>query len=201
MGNNRRTRKKGKTHASLEERKTTSTFIEVIYPKGKKKKQGCSKEKYFIWIFRSRERIFSFCFSQKKMSKDHSNEDIGESLFLKNARKDKELEHGEQFAFCGMQGFRKSNEDFHKHSIPFDNQSWKLWSFFAIFDGHNGQKHFFFVSRSMLFVCLFLKEFPQLKMLQIFLFNIYLKHSMENLEFLRRKQFIHRILIRNNLKV
>lgn len=65
-------------------------------------------------------------------------EDEMENLFLKNAHTDKELEHGEKFGYCGMQGWRRSNEDFHKHLIPFDGHLWKLWSFFAIFDGHNG---------------------------------------------------------------
>ena len=61
-----------------------------------------------------------------------------DNLFLKTANTDKQFEHGEKFGFCGMQGWRKSHEDFHKHLIPFDHHSWKLWSFFSIFDGHNG---------------------------------------------------------------
>ncbi len=61
-----------------------------------------------------------------------------ENLFLNSPHTKKELEHGESFAFCGIQGWRKSNEDFHKHLIPINQQSWKLWSYFSIFDGHNG---------------------------------------------------------------
>ncbi|CAF1005926.1 unnamed protein product [Adineta ricciae] len=40
--------------------------------------------------------------------------------------------------FSTMQGWRASMEDRHKHLLNFDNRSWKLWSYFAIFDGHNG---------------------------------------------------------------
>jgi serine/threonine protein phosphatase PrpC len=61
-----------------------------------------------------------------------------EDLFLNNPHTKKEFDHGESFAFCGMQGWRKSNEDFHKHLVPINQKSWKLWSYFAIFDGHNG---------------------------------------------------------------
>ncbi|CAF4175937.1 unnamed protein product, partial [Rotaria sp. Silwood2] len=60
------------------------------------------------------------------------------NIFLNNPNARKELDHGQSFAFGGMQGWRISNEDFHKHLVPIDNHSWKLWSYFAIFDGHNG---------------------------------------------------------------
>lgn len=60
------------------------------------------------------------------------------NLYLNDPNKRKELFHGQSFAFGGMQGWRKTNEDFHKHLIPLDDQTWKLWSYFAIFDGHNG---------------------------------------------------------------
>ena len=30
-------------------------------------------------------------------------------------------------------------EDKHKFLIPLDHYAWKFWSFFAIFDGHNGK--------------------------------------------------------------
>ncbi|CAF1204422.1 unnamed protein product [Didymodactylos carnosus] len=65
-----------------------------------------------------------------------------QSLLLERPMKDKELEHGKheniEFAFGSMQGYRLSNEDMHKHLLEFDNQFWKLWSYFSIFDGHNG---------------------------------------------------------------
>lgn len=60
------------------------------------------------------------------------------SLFLDQPRTDKELEHGDSFGFAAMQGWRSSAEDRHKHLIPFDDHAWKLWSYFAIFDGHSG---------------------------------------------------------------
>jgi serine/threonine protein phosphatase PrpC len=74
------------------------------------------------------------------------SENIEEKLYLNDPHTAKELDHGESFAFGGMQGWRKSNEDFHKHLIPINRQSWKLWSYFAIFDGHNGLPyiHFFY---------------------------------------------------------
>ena len=66
------------------------------------------------------------------------NIDDDDDLFLKDPETKKELLHGQTFAFAGMQGWRKSNEDFHKHLVPINEQQWKLWSYFAIFDGHNG---------------------------------------------------------------
>ena len=51
-----------------------------------------------------------------------------------------------------MQGWRASMEDKHKHLLNFDNRSWKLWSYFAIFDGHNGKMNFSrFFSKNVLF--------------------------------------------------
>lgn len=126
------------------------------------------------------------------MSDGHSTEQMEENLFLQNARTDKVTDHGENFAFCGMQGFRKSNEDFHKHLIPFNNQSWKHWSFFAILDGHNGDRLLFF---SFPFISFgFFQGLTRLKMLQIFLVNIYLKHLM-------KKQFIQQKSSSNNLNM
>ncbi|CAF0767470.1 unnamed protein product [Adineta steineri] len=72
------------------------------------------------------------------MSQGNHEDKPENSLFLNNPHTEKELEHGHSFAFAGMQGWRQSNEDFHKHLVPIDQQSWKLWSYFAIFDGHNG---------------------------------------------------------------
>jgi len=37
-----------------------------------------------------------------------------------------------------MQGYRASMEDTHKQLLKFDNKYWQLWSYFSIFDGHNG---------------------------------------------------------------
>jgi len=81
------------------------------------------------------------------MSEENRDEETEDSSFLNNPNTEKELEHGESFAYGGMQGWRRSNEDFHKHLFPIDHQSWKLWSYFAIFDGHNGFyiSHCFFI--------------------------------------------------------
>ena len=61
------------------------------------------------------------------------------TLFLDQPQTKKELLHGSHFAFAAMQGWRSTMEDKQKHLIPFDSSAWKLWSFFAIFDGHNGE--------------------------------------------------------------
>ena len=60
-------------------------------------------------------------------------------LFLNKPKRDKEVIRGSTFAFAAMQGWRATMEDEHKHLLPLDNQSWKRWSFFAIFDGHHGR--------------------------------------------------------------
>jgi hypothetical protein len=73
----------------------------------------------------------------------HTQKDEHDELakyFLDKPRLDKTLIHGSTFTFAAVQGWRSSMEDTHKHLIPFDNQSWKLWSYFSIFDGHNGKK-------------------------------------------------------------
>lgn len=62
-----------------------------------------------------------------------------DKLYLDQPQTEKELAHGDSFGFASMQGWRSTAEDFHKHLIPFDHQSWQLWSYFAIFDGHNGK--------------------------------------------------------------
>ncbi|UJR34353.1 hypothetical protein I4U23_021757 [Adineta vaga] len=71
-------------------------------------------------------------------SKDDNMSGGDDDLILSQPETKKELLHGQSFAFGGMQGWRKSNEDFHRHLVPIDNHHWKLWSYFAIFDGHNG---------------------------------------------------------------
>ncbi|CAF1277877.1 unnamed protein product [Adineta ricciae] len=59
-------------------------------------------------------------------------------FFLTKPKLEKTILRGPIFAFTSMQGWRSTMEDCHKHLIPLDNHSWKLWSYFAIFDGHNG---------------------------------------------------------------
>jgi hypothetical protein len=59
-------------------------------------------------------------------------------LFLNKPKRDKQVIRGSTFAFAAMQGWRATMEDEHKHLLPLDNQTWKSWSFFAIFDGHHG---------------------------------------------------------------
>lgn len=70
--------------------------------------------------------------------KDEPDELAG--FFSDKAHTEKDLIHGEQFAFAAMQGWRTTMEDKHKHLIPLDSRSWKLWSYYSIFDGHNGKK-------------------------------------------------------------
>jgi len=62
-------------------------------------------------------------------------------LFSNKANTEKELINGSNFAYASMQGWRSTMEDKHKHLTSFDNRSWKLWSYFSIFDGHNGKKN------------------------------------------------------------
>ena len=60
-------------------------------------------------------------------------------LFLNKPKRDKEVIRGSTFAFAAMQGWRATMEDEHKHLLPLNNQTWKRWSFFTIFDGHHGR--------------------------------------------------------------
>ena len=83
------------------------------------------------------------------------SEENEDDSFLSHPSTVKHIEHGEQFAFGAMQGWRKSNEDFHKHLIPIDQHSWILWNYFAIFDGHNGFIHFRFHFLSIHILLLF----------------------------------------------
>jgi hypothetical protein len=48
-----------------------------------------------------------------------------EGLFLNDLYIAKELDHEKSSAFCGMQRWRKSNEDFHKHLVPIDQKIMK----------------------------------------------------------------------------
>ncbi|CAF0906850.1 unnamed protein product [Adineta steineri] len=59
-------------------------------------------------------------------------------FFLDKPKLEKILERSSTYGFAAMQGWRSSMEDVHKHLVSLDNYSWKLWSYFAIFDGHNG---------------------------------------------------------------
>ncbi|CAF0767170.1 unnamed protein product [Rotaria sp. Silwood1] len=59
-------------------------------------------------------------------------------LFSDKPHTEKELISDSNFGFAAMQGWRSTMEDKYKHLIPFDDASWKLWSYFSIFDGHNG---------------------------------------------------------------
>ncbi|CAF1225118.1 unnamed protein product [Rotaria magnacalcarata] len=70
---------------------------------------------------------------------DHKDEHYDLSkFFLEKPQLDKLSIHDSTFAFGAMQGWRSTMEDKHKHLIPFDNHAWKSWSYFSIFDGHNG---------------------------------------------------------------
>ncbi|CAF0832995.1 unnamed protein product [Rotaria sordida] len=62
------------------------------------------------------------------------------NLYLDKPCTKKELYGNELFGFGSMQGWRKTNEDFSKYLILFDNYLWKDWAFFSIFDGHNGSE-------------------------------------------------------------
>lgn len=94
------------------------------------------------------------------------SEENEDDSFLSHPLTVKLIEHGEQFAFGAMQGWRKSNEDFHKHLIPIDQHSWMLWNYFAIFDGHNGFIYLSisFLTKSYSFFYLFVKVLKQLNM-------------------------------------
>ena len=75
--------------------------------------------------------------------RQHTHKDEHDDLarfFSEKPHLEKILSHGSTFGFAAMQGWRSSMEDRNKHLIPLDNQSWKLWSYFAIFDGHNGRR-------------------------------------------------------------
>ncbi|CAF3981785.1 unnamed protein product [Rotaria sp. Silwood1] len=61
-----------------------------------------------------------------------------DKLYLDKPSTEKELFSDQSFAFGTMQGWRSSNEDFHKHKIPLDENLAKNWAIFSIFDGHNG---------------------------------------------------------------
>lgn len=80
----------------------------------------------------------TFDSSALNMSSASEQNDEANSLLLTEPKTQKTLLHGHSFGFGSVQGWRKSNEDYHRHLVPVDDQAWKLWSYFAIFDGHNG---------------------------------------------------------------
>lgn len=69
------------------------------------------------------------------------------TLFLDKPNAEKTTLNAQTFGFASMQGWRSSMEDRHKHLIPFDDRSWQLWSYFSIFDGHNGWVEIIFLDR------------------------------------------------------
>lgn len=78
-------------------------------------------------------------FGHRRNHPTHKDEaDDFAALFSDRAHTDKELIADSTFAFAAMQGWRSTMEDEHKHLLSFDERSWKLWSYFSIFDGHNG---------------------------------------------------------------
>ncbi|CAF1048137.1 unnamed protein product [Rotaria sordida] len=84
-------------------------------------------------------RIFHFRRRHHNHDSNHKNEhDELAKFFLDKPNVEKVLIHDSTFAFGSMQGWRSTMEDRHKHLIPLDKNSWKSWSYFAIFDGHNG---------------------------------------------------------------
>jgi len=79
-------------------------------------------------------------FRLRRRDNNHKEEvDELAKLFSEKANTEKELINGSNFGFASMQGWRSTMEDKHKHLTSFDNRSWKLWSYFSIFDGHNGK--------------------------------------------------------------
>ncbi len=77
---------------------------------------------------------------RRRRSINHKEEaDELAKLFLDKPKTEKQLSHGPNFGFAAMQGWRSTMEDKHKHLTSFDNRSWKLWAYYALFDGHNGK--------------------------------------------------------------
>jgi len=95
-------------------------------------------------------------FQRRRPSHPKDAQDDLSKFFSTKPHLDKHMDHGSTFGFAAMQGWRSSMEDRHKHLIPLDKHSWKSWSFFAIFDGHNGicqkQRCFLSFKKKKLFV-------------------------------------------------
>lgn len=82
-------------------------------------------------------------FQRNRTDENHHHKDDQDEfarLFSDRAHTEKEIVHGSTFGFASMQGWRSTMEDKHKFLVPLDHYAWKLWSFFAIFDGHNGKE-------------------------------------------------------------
>lgn len=94
-----------------------------------------SIEALFGGNYRTRN-LFQFNRGNKTTKDEH---DELKKYFSTRPHLEKTIIHGSIFAFIAMQGWRSTMEDKHKHLIPLDNHSWKLWSYFSIFDGHNGK--------------------------------------------------------------
>lgn len=75
---------------------------------------------------------------EENLHHHRDDQDEFDKLFSDRAHTEKEILHGSTFGFASMQGWRSTMEDKHKFLIPLDHYAWKFWSFFAIFDGHNG---------------------------------------------------------------
>jgi hypothetical protein len=117
-----------------------------------------------------RKHLFHF---RRRHYHEHKDEhDQLSKLFLDKPKLEKTLIRDSTFAFAAIQGWRSTMEDEHKHLIPFDHHSWKLWSYFAIFDGHNGKnkKKSILTYRGEYFIC---KVLIQQKTHQINLTFIY----------------------------
>lgn len=76
----------------------------------------------------------------------HHEENFDElaKFFLDKPNTKQEVISDANFVFASMQGWRSTMEDTHRHSLSLDDASWKLWSYFSIFDGHNGKKKIMF---------------------------------------------------------
>jgi serine/threonine protein phosphatase PrpC len=124
----------------------------------------------------------------------HQKEDVDEfsTFFADKPNTEKFLQRTSTFAVAAMQGWRSTMEDTHKHLIPFDNRSWRFWSFFTIFDGNNGEKKNQNVS--------FFKTFRTVRVFGrnqlVSPFDFPLKNitvTKIKVEFINRRDFFHRL--------
>ncbi|CAF1158238.1 unnamed protein product, partial [Didymodactylos carnosus] len=54
-----------------------------------------------------------------------------------------------KYCLAQMQGMRREMEDAHSVLLKFDNAHWSKWSYFSIFDGHNGKQAAKFVAKNL----------------------------------------------------